>query len=149
MQVEAKVRAFKGGFVELGETARTLRKGIFDIKADSYTEAGIPFIRISNLRDGIVDDSNIAYISESTHKSEVKTEVTRGDLVLSKTAYPSASYVQLKTANVSQECYCLLYGSYLEEAFSISVPRSLLEFKRGLCSNAAAISRERSASSFS
>lgn len=103
MRLESEVRSFKTGFVELGDTARTFRKGIFDIKADSYTEEGVPFIRISNLRNGIIDESSIAYISEDAHKTESKTEVTRGDLALSKTAYPSASYVQLQKANVSQD----------------------------------------------
>jgi hypothetical protein len=103
MRTDALVRGFRTGFVELGETAKSFRKGIFDIKADSYTDSGVPFIRISNLRSGIVNDAAIAHISDEAHTAELKTEVRRGDLVMSKTAYPSAAYVQLTKANVSQD----------------------------------------------
>lgn len=100
-----------GGFARLGELSKTFRKGIFDIKADTYTESGVPFIRIANLRQGIIDDSDMAYISELVHRAENKTEVTRGDLVLSKTGYAAASYVQLQRANVSQDVIaCRLIG---------------------------------------
>ena len=103
MRLDSLVRSFRDGFVELGDTVKTFRKGIFDIKSDSYTETGIPFVRISNLRDGIINEAGIAYISEEAHAAELKTAVRRGDLAISKTAYPAASYVQLKEANVSQD----------------------------------------------
>jgi len=103
MRLDALVRGFRTGFVELGETARIFRKGIFDIKANSYTEKGVPFIRISNLRDGNISEASIAYISADAHACEAKTEVRRGDLAISKTAYPAVSYVQVVKANVSQD----------------------------------------------
>jgi hypothetical protein len=103
MQLEKTVRDMPGGVVELGETAATLRKGIFDIKADSYTHQGVPLIRISNLRDGLIDDQQIARISPEVHAREKKTQVSFGDLALSKTAYPASSFVQLASANVSQD----------------------------------------------
>jgi type I restriction enzyme, S subunit len=39
--------------LRLGAVCSVFRKGIFDIKAGSYTEIGVPFVRISNLRNGL------------------------------------------------------------------------------------------------
>lgn len=89
--------------VALGEACSKFRKGIFDIKADTYTDEGIPFIRISNLKNGLVDETNIAFISKETNEKERMTSLGEGDFVLSKTAYPAASLITVAQVNISQD----------------------------------------------
>lgn len=87
----------------LGQLTNKFSKGIFDIKASEYTSKGIPFVRISNLKDCLISDDNIAYITPARHKLEKKTALKKYDLVLSKTAIPAASLVQIEVCNVSQD----------------------------------------------
>jgi len=85
-------------------TTRLFAKGIFDINAGEYVTAGVPFIRISNLRDGLIDTEDLTFITPERSAADAKTELTQFDLVLSKTAYAAASLVQLPRCNVSQDC---------------------------------------------
>jgi len=87
----------------LGKEVDKFSKGIFDIKAESYQESGIPFVRIGNLKNCTINVSNIAYISESEHKKNSKTTLKRNDIILSKTAYPAASLVTVDECNTSQD----------------------------------------------
>lgn len=103
MEAERIVEDLACGYTTFGEAASCFRKGIFDIKAATYTERGVPFVRISNLRSGIIDDTAIAYIPEDVHKSESKTALSYGDMVLSKTAYAAAVFVNLERCNASQD----------------------------------------------
>jgi type I restriction enzyme, S subunit len=77
----------------LGAVTSTLRKGIFDIKAETYTESGdgVPFLRISDLKDGLINEGSTAWISEDAHRKEAATTLKQGDIAISKTAYPAAS----------------------------------------------------------
>jgi len=90
---------------KLGDIAGVFRKGIFDIKADTYVQPGkgIAFVRIGDLRNGIVSKSTTAWISHDAHRAEYKTCLSYGDVILSKTAYPAASFVNLSECNVSQD----------------------------------------------
>jgi restriction endonuclease S subunit len=88
---------------KLGEITTKFFKGIFDINADEYVASGVPFVRINNLRNGIIDDSDIVFITPERHRQEAKTALRRYDLALSKTAYPAASLVQIGACNVSQD----------------------------------------------
>jgi type I restriction enzyme, S subunit len=90
---------------KLGDIASSFRKGIFDIKADTYVDAGdgVPFVRIGDLADGLIEEDKIAWISTDAHEKEIKTALHRDDIVLSKTAYPAASLITLKECNVSQD----------------------------------------------
>ena len=108
--------------VRLGDISSVFRKGIFDIKASSYTDDGIPFVRIINLKDGLIDDSEIVHIPVDIHLKESKTALTKGDIILSKTAYPAASLVTLDICNTSQDTIAIklsdfwrnkLYSGYL------------------------------------
>jgi hypothetical protein len=89
--------------VRLGEACSVFRKGIFDIKADSYVERGVPFVRIGDLKGGLIDDSDLAYITEEAHARESNTALCFGDVILSKTAYPAAALVNVPRCNVSQD----------------------------------------------
>ena len=79
--------------MKLGEITSVLRKGIFDIKADTYAEPGegVPFIRIADLRNGIIDENSTARITEEAHLKEIATALAFEDLAISKTAYPAAA----------------------------------------------------------
>jgi restriction endonuclease S subunit len=103
VRIQKLVEQLSCGCVSLGDASSRFVKGIFDIKADTYCESGIPFVRISNLRNGLVDDSNIVYIKTEAHLLESKTALKSGDIVLSKTAYPAASLITLQECNVSQD----------------------------------------------
>ncbi len=82
---------------------RVFAKGIFDIKAECYLEnEGIPFIRIGDLGDVLLNDSYVR-IPELENEKNKKTFLERGDLVLSKTAYAAASLVSIDFCNVSQD----------------------------------------------
>lgn len=89
--------------VSFGEIIDVCKKGIFDIKAEKYSEEGIPFIRISNLKKGVIDDTNLAFIPQDIHDSEIKTEFRRNDIVLSKTAIPASSLINFEICNISQD----------------------------------------------
>ncbi len=90
-------------YVELGSLSKVFKKGIFDIKSDTYTDSGIPFVRISNLKNMSIDESDIIYIPESENSKNLNTFLSKGDLILSKTAVPAASIVQLDHCNTSQD----------------------------------------------
>lgn len=98
----------------LGEIVTSFRKGIFDINASEYQESGVPFIRIGNLKDWIIDESGLAYISEERHRNDAKTALVRGDIILSKTARPAASLVQLDQCNTSQDTIAVKTGRPFE-----------------------------------
>jgi restriction endonuclease S subunit len=94
----AKIRHTK-----IGEIVQRCKKGIFDIKAEKYVSVGVPFIRISNLKNGLIDDSDLTFIPLAIHKKEIRTEFHRNDIVLSKTAYPAASIIFFEYCNISQD----------------------------------------------
>lgn len=111
------VRCFPGGYDELGKVFSRFSKGIFDIKSDTYTDSGIPFLRISNLKNGLIDKKNLAFISESAHENQKKTELKKSDIVLSKTGYPSASIVTLDQCNASQDTIVTTLSSYGRKSY--------------------------------
>jgi len=90
-------------YAKLGEIVQKCKKGIFDIKAENYVSDGVPFIRISNLKNGLVDDSDLTFIPFDIHRKEIKTEFHRNDIVISKTAYPAASLLFFEYCNISQD----------------------------------------------
>jgi len=99
--------------VSLGDVTSVLRKGIFDIKADTYVEAGegVPFVRISDLKHGIIDENSTACISEEAHLKEIATALEFGDIAISKTAYPSAALITIPACNVSQDIIATKFSS--------------------------------------
>lgn len=132
LSTEELIARFPSGFTTLGEISSCFRKGIFDIKADTYTETGVPFVRISNLRNGLIDVTDIACISEEAHAGENKTALVFGDLILSKTAYPTASFVNLDRCNVSQDTIAFRLSPTWEERLNTSFLTSFLNSRYGL-----------------
>ncbi|MBX2997843.1 MAG: hypothetical protein KF893_04985 [Caldilineaceae bacterium] len=101
-KIEALVNAYPRT-AKLENLTRRFNKGIFDIKADEYVSEGIPFVRISNLKDCLIKEDSLAFITPARHRQEFKTALKRYDLAISKTAIPAASIVQLDACNTSQD----------------------------------------------
>ncbi|KKG31039.1 hypothetical protein DU38_05205 [Methanosarcina mazei] len=97
----------KHDYTLLGKQVLVFSKGIFDIKASTYSEAGIPFVRILNLKDLFVDDEDIIFIPEQVNNMYSKTSLSKHDIILSKTAQPAASIVNFESCNCSQDTIAL------------------------------------------
>jgi len=80
-----------------------IRKGIFDIKSDVYSTIGVPFVRISNLKNCSIDTSDIIYIPENENLNYIETFLSKGDIIISKTANAAASIVDIDNCNTSQD----------------------------------------------
>ena len=112
LAAEKNIRSYFSGYDELGCIFSRFVKGIFDISADSYIEEGIPFVRIQNLKNGLMDDRGMAFISDEIHNGELKTALLKGDIVLSKTAYPAASIFTFERGNTSQDTIATSLSEY-------------------------------------
>lgn len=70
------------------ETVRELsffvKKGIFDISPNKYKNSGTPLVRVQNIKNGMIDYSNMVYLSNEDHEHEKKTELGGFDFVFSK-----------------------------------------------------------------
>ena len=54
------------------------------LKSEAYLTSGIPFVRISDLRYFLIDNSELIYISKEDHARLSSSRLHVGDLVLSK-----------------------------------------------------------------
>lgn len=89
--------------LRLGELVTSLRKGVFNILAESYVEQGIPFYRSSNVGQIIPKEAGLAFITPAKHVLEWKTGLKRGDIMLAKTGKEAASVVLCEECNISQD----------------------------------------------
>ncbi len=80
-----------------------IRKGIFNVNSSNFSKVGIPFVRISNLKEMVIDSDEIVYIPQTIHTDNYKTALNSNDVILSKTAYAAASLVTLDCCNTSQD----------------------------------------------
>ncbi len=121
-------------FVRFGSIAQVFRKGIFDIKADSYTDQGdgIPFVRISDLRDGFINSATTEWISADAHALEKKTAMEFSDIVLTKTAYPAAAFVNVEECNVSQDTIAVKLSKEAQSEFKSGFIVAFLNSRIGL-----------------
>ncbi|MDO9028686.1 MAG: restriction endonuclease subunit S, partial [Candidatus Roizmanbacteria bacterium] len=55
----------------------------FTFKSDNYLDEGIPLIRINNIKKGLIDLSDTAYLSEKDFLLSPKDEAKAGNIVLS------------------------------------------------------------------
>lgn len=111
-------------------------KGIFDIKAESYCSSGIPFVRINNLKNMLIDMSDIVYVPAEIDNENPASSLLFGDIVISKTAIPAASVVSIPRCNTSQDIIAIqLKGDasinsfftvvYLNSRYGLSLMESL------------------------
>jgi hypothetical protein len=87
----------------LGALVKSLRKGVFNILAESYVEQGVPFYRSSNVGEIIPKEADLAFITPAKHALERKTSLMRGDIMLAKTGKEAASVVLCDECNISQD----------------------------------------------
>ncbi len=92
---------------KLGDLSLSLRKGVFNILAESYVEKGVPFYRSSNVGAIVPKAVELVYISKRRHAEEQKTALKRGDIMLAKTGKEAASVVLVPECNVSQDVVAL------------------------------------------
>lgn len=85
------------------EESNTVKKGIFSISASCYSDIGVPFVRISNLKDMFISAEDLVRIPDAENSKYSDTELHEGDIILSKTGSPAASYVDIPKCNVSQD----------------------------------------------
>ena len=85
------------------------------ISPDLYTNHGIPYIRVQNLTfKGDIDFEGITYISEETHKNNLKSKLVENDILIAKTG-----------ATVGK--LCLLPGTFKEYNTTSSVGKITLD----------------------
>lgn len=70
--------------ITLDSICNFIKKGIFDLSPDNYCNAGIPFIRTSEIKNPIIDFSSTVYINEQTHNENISTELFPNDIVFTK-----------------------------------------------------------------
>lgn len=92
-------------YKELGDLATRVKKGIFSILAEEYTEDGIPFFRISNLKNGSISEQNLAFINKEKHSEHSNTEFHPGDILIAKTGNIAISLIPptYSVCNISQD----------------------------------------------
>lgn len=71
----------------LQEECKVVRKGIFNVNASSFSDKGVPFVRISNLKEMKIDTTDIVYIPEEIHTENHKTALKRTILSYQKQRY--------------------------------------------------------------
>jgi hypothetical protein len=112
--------------------ASLIKKGIFDIKSDTYSEIGIPFVRISNLKNCGIETNDIIYIPEAENDKNLSTFLKRNDIILSKTANAAASIVDIDFCNTSQDTVAikLKANSQLNSQFVVAYLNSDIGIKQ-------------------
>ncbi len=87
---------FKPEYIEISNNLKRLKsqdlekycifvkKGIFDISPTKYKNKGVPFLRVSNTKSFFINNEDMVYLDEETHNENNKTELRKGDIVLSK-----------------------------------------------------------------
>jgi type I restriction enzyme, S subunit len=118
----------------LGNLCASFRKGIFDIKAETYVDPGegVPFIRITDIKTGMIQKHSTAWIDRTAHALEVKTALEFGDLVLSKTAYPAAAIVNVPECNVSQDTIAVRLSAEGKRQYRTGYMAAFLNSRQGL-----------------
>jgi len=115
-------RAIRSGkHVRLGSLVTTFKKGIFYILAREYTDAGVPFYRSSNVGAILPEEDGLAYITPAKHRSEHKTALGTGDLMMVKTGRSGASVVLTEQCNVSQDVIAIKVSPLKVNPFFLAV----------------------------
>ena len=125
-EIVAAIKGYAGGWATLGELV-TLRKCI-EVGSGEYRDAGIPFVRVSNLSPFEITEEK--YISESLYSEIAQHQPQQGEILLTKDATPGIAYylsepppplipsggilrLRSKTDRLNNECLTLLLNSLL------------------------------------
>ena len=79
-----------------------IKKGCFDMSPESYLDHinAIPFIRSGDMKNIFFND-DVVKITPESHKKELKTELGRGDLILSKVGNIGDMGINLKWTKIN------------------------------------------------
>lgn len=83
------------------ESGCTVVSGPFgsSLKSEAYLEAGVPFVRISDLRNFLISENNLIFISNADNKRLSSSSLKIGDIVLSKVGN-TIGVAAIVTANI-------------------------------------------------
>jgi hypothetical protein len=70
--------------VNLEDLSFRIMKGIFDLNPVNYVKEGIPFLRISDIKNNTFEIATTKFISEGLNKKFPSSQLYPGDLVISK-----------------------------------------------------------------
>ncbi len=73
-----------GNLHSLRKYCNYIKKGIFDISPELYTNEGIPLIRTSEIKNPLISFSTTVFLDEKTHRVHYKTELKPDDIVMTK-----------------------------------------------------------------
>ena len=95
--------------VNLEDLSFNIMKGIFDLNPINYVKEGIPFLRISDIIDNIVNTDSTKFISNELSKKFMSSELHQGDLLMAKVGASAGSVEKIaqvpssiKKCNISQ-----------------------------------------------
>lgn len=82
-EIEKLLKTIKGVY-PLRKYCHYIKKGIFDISPELYVNTGVPLLRTSEIKDALINFSTTVFLDEKTHIEHQKTELRKGDIVLTK-----------------------------------------------------------------
>ena len=105
-QLEDQLRNANAPCIRFGAHVKRVFKGAFYVLASEYAEAGVPFLRVSDITDGFVDLTKATYLPVDVHDREKRTSVESGNLLVAKGGSIGNSAVvpeHVAEANISQD----------------------------------------------
>jgi restriction endonuclease S subunit len=83
---ERTIKRSKWPVKTLADISNKIVDGPFgsQLKVEEYVEEGIPLIRVKDIKDGQLDETGLAYITNAKHEKLKRSKVFSGDIVLTK-----------------------------------------------------------------
>ena len=107
VQNERELRSCSLTIKRFSKVTTRIFKGAFYVLSSEYTDSGVPFLRILDIKPGFVDARSCVYLPQSLHEREAGTEVTPGNLIVAKTGasigYSAIIPEWLSSANICQD----------------------------------------------
>jgi len=83
LQVESILEKAEGIF-PLRKYCHYIKKGIFDISPELYTDEGVPLIRTSEIKNPLINFATTVFLSPEIHQEHFKTKLKPDDIVVTK-----------------------------------------------------------------
>lgn len=81
----------------MGEVCEKIFVGIASSTTHAYTDkAGVAMLRNQNIKSGVIDDTDLVYISHDFSEENNGKKLLQGDVITARTGYPGASAVIAK-----------------------------------------------------
>jgi type I restriction enzyme, S subunit len=93
-----------------------------DLKVDDYVPDGVPLLRVSNCRTGLIQvDDEMVFISEAKHDELIRSEVLPGDVLLTKAGailgYSAVFPTELKRGNITSHLASIRPAAGIESRY--------------------------------